>query len=671
MGRSKMRKRSRSGFVSNTSYSHKIPENIPFTPRIRRAISVPSNRNLNEKGLRVYIPLRVYQKMLALTMVATSETSAMGVVHLEKDGERTTFGQEIWVDDIHYVHNTSSSASTTLDAGDLSRLQIELMQSGIDLLGFRLWFHTHYNFNVFWSGTDKNTAINVLENSRWTLSIVMNQKQELLARVDKYRPTHVEYDNVPIYIVNDVRKSQWDLWCEEAKSKINTSVIDTSNKILSKEFEEYMRSQGMVVDNTDVKKVESEVEVVADPFGIPQDNRPTGGNILYLPGSEVSDEENELLAHFGIVEDTIGLIENEVEPPEVEDTQDTEVDGEKTYFEYSCSCGNEMLVDNDDLKFRCSGCKQLFVNNDAVQRKEIENQKKKESVVVKVANPAADGDELYNFAIRVKKFLLETPAHLDDFIGVTNKDIIPPEKSDCENYIATVLESFTITKEPELIARSDFYKRKVDDELRFFGSYGIFRMYYSRKTKKILACREHPTIDTTINIPFKSFISGEMVKECCIPVLNKNGVLTIRSLACSDRSDDLRYYYNVIKKSFFYNFLPTIKDERTECPNTVPIETLPNNDLKKIITSALKFVGEKEKTIRLEQRSNRNGMSVDTGRDTRPSQSYISGGTYKRDDYIYHGGYYGGNYQGGYYNRERDELERVFLRLDPENISND
>ena len=234
--------------------------NLPM-PTIRRQIGqVGSRPDCKEKGLRVYIPLSVYHKMAALTMVAESETSAMGFVHLEHNGKPSTIGQEIWVDELCFVNNTSSTAATTLHPDDLSKVMIEQMRQGKDMMYFRLWFHTHYNFDVFWSGTDRHASSKTLENSRWTLSIVMNQRQELRACVDVYRPDHHWYDEVPIYLVMDCPTSKWKRWCRQAKSKINSEQLIHGNMgDLSQEFIEKLRSQGRVVTRDDAKNNRAEV----------------------------------------------------------------------------------------------------------------------------------------------------------------------------------------------------------------------------------------------------------------------------------------------------------------------------------------------------------------------------------------------------------------------------
>ena len=235
---------------------------MPIDSKIRFQIGKIGNRSADKNALSVYIPKRVYDKMLALTMSASSETSALGMVHLEKDGKPDSVGNEIWVDDLHFINNESTSSSTILDPKGVAQLMEKIIDEQGDekLLNLRLWFHTHYTFQVFWSSTDHNTAKNTLENGRWTLSIVMNQKQELLARVDIYRPTHKYYNHLPIYLVLDVEKSRWKKHCKDAKGKINTTPIERTigKENLSKEFIDYVRNSGGIIDKSDVKQVEIE-----------------------------------------------------------------------------------------------------------------------------------------------------------------------------------------------------------------------------------------------------------------------------------------------------------------------------------------------------------------------------------------------------------------------------
>lgn len=414
--------------------------NRDVLPRIRRQIGeLASRADPKESGLRVYIPLRVYHKMSALTMVADSETSAMGMVHLETNSERVKIGQEIWVDDIHYVHNTSSTAATTLDPADLSKTLIEMIKDGQDTSYMRLWFHTHYNFGVFWSGTDQRTAEETLENSRWTLSIVMNQKHELLARVDIYRPDLVTHHNVPIYLVMDAPKTKWARQCRQAAAKINRAPISEGRlSELSEEFIEQMRSRGLVVDQTDVKKKRGKKK----------------------------GKQNKLkqIAHPSPKKDEGGIVH------------------------HHCVCGVTLEILRSKLEkdpnFSCPKCKQNWVMNNVKAlgaNQEAEDKTEQKTV-----------DDLYHQAIEEADIVRLTcdKTRLDGM--PVNELWLGDEDEEVDDYTTRMREELTTVTSPDYLDADDFVNEM--SHLQYLGSYGAMRVYW-RDSNRTFACTDdHPTL---------------------------------------------------------------------------------------------------------------------------------------------------------------------------------
>lgn len=202
------------------------------------------------------IPLKVYQKMIAMTMAADCEISSMGLVHLEGD-------QEIWVDSIHFLKTEGSSAATVLDPSSVSKLMIDLIKKKINTNRLKLWFHTHYNFNVFWSGTDDNTAKVQLQNSKWNLSIVMNQAHEMLCRIDIYQPEYEMFNHIPVYLVLDMPEVEW----QEYKTRVDRTLskghhrmfMDDERSDDADDLRNYMRSKGMIFNRDDLSDREKEL----------------------------------------------------------------------------------------------------------------------------------------------------------------------------------------------------------------------------------------------------------------------------------------------------------------------------------------------------------------------------------------------------------------------------
>ena len=142
--------------------------------------------NAHSSGIEVHVEQHVKDKMEGWCSAANSEVSGLFCVNL-LNGIFTVY-------DVFLPEQQGSSGFTKMDGYATGRLYGYLQRkygvSGMaDLKG---WWHTHYNFGVFWSGTDDDTAqSNAQLAEDWSLSIVINQKGDWLARVDVVSPIPV------------------------------------------------------------------------------------------------------------------------------------------------------------------------------------------------------------------------------------------------------------------------------------------------------------------------------------------------------------------------------------------------------------------------------------------------------------------------------------------------
>jgi len=63
----------------------------------------------------------------------------------------------------------------------------------------KLWWHSHVNMDVFWSGTDMDT-IKQLGNGGWFLNSVFNLKEEIKTCISMTDPMKLFIDDIPTYI---------------------------------------------------------------------------------------------------------------------------------------------------------------------------------------------------------------------------------------------------------------------------------------------------------------------------------------------------------------------------------------------------------------------------------------------------------------------------------------
>lgn len=133
------------------------------------------------------------------------EISGLGLVEKREDGS-------LYVPDIFLLTQEVSGAETDLDPAAVAKFLDDKLQEKIIVDGeevdfpvenIKLWWHSHVNMGVFWSGTDSATC-NRLDNEspeeNWYLSIVGNKRGDRLARVDVFQPHRMWQNEVRIEV---------------------------------------------------------------------------------------------------------------------------------------------------------------------------------------------------------------------------------------------------------------------------------------------------------------------------------------------------------------------------------------------------------------------------------------------------------------------------------------
>jgi hypothetical protein len=83
-----------------------------------------------------------------------------------------------------------------MDQDDVARLLTELAAEGVEGQ-LRAWVHSHADMEVFWSNTD-DRCIEGLQGNPYTVSVVVNRKGDVRARIDVFHPIRVVIDDVPV-----------------------------------------------------------------------------------------------------------------------------------------------------------------------------------------------------------------------------------------------------------------------------------------------------------------------------------------------------------------------------------------------------------------------------------------------------------------------------------------
>lgn len=140
---------------------------------------------------------QAYGDIFALTQMARDEISGLGHAHTDDDGN-------VIIDKIVLLKQQASAAHATLDQQAVADYMLGLMEveeAGWEgsLKSLCVWWHSHANMDVFWSGTDQGTISRFMQASDWLVSVVVNKKKQILGRIDWKRP-RITINNVGVYI---------------------------------------------------------------------------------------------------------------------------------------------------------------------------------------------------------------------------------------------------------------------------------------------------------------------------------------------------------------------------------------------------------------------------------------------------------------------------------------
>lgn len=123
---------------------------------------------------------QAFLKLKYFTQGADSEISGLGTSEIISP-------TLILITDIFIFPQVSSLAGTVLDEEALAKFLYKKTKKNEDVSKINVWFHTHSSFSVFWSLTDEHT-IETTTSNNYMISIVANNKLEILGRLDVYKP---------------------------------------------------------------------------------------------------------------------------------------------------------------------------------------------------------------------------------------------------------------------------------------------------------------------------------------------------------------------------------------------------------------------------------------------------------------------------------------------------
>lgn len=169
------------------------------------------------------------------------------------DGEVSLLGRverlnsDFLVTEVHLLEQETTMASTELDSEAIARFLTELVEKGEDPSTYKLWVHSHVDFEVFWSATDEATCRRF--QNKWMLSMVANRRRDYLGRIDVYEPIHLSAE-LPVRVYTQLQDEEIEEIKEEIKQKVKhrtwnfySSELNYGRWWIDKEEEELQKSR--------------------------------------------------------------------------------------------------------------------------------------------------------------------------------------------------------------------------------------------------------------------------------------------------------------------------------------------------------------------------------------------------------------------------------------------
>lgn len=141
----------------------------------------------------VVIKEEVYDKLFKFVNDAKGEVSGFGKV--------SKTGNKFCIEDIFCPEQRNTGASTIINSKYISRMMIEMAKRGLDSENWRLWWHSHADMQVFFSGIDLDTIDNFVQFGKkdfYMISMVVNKREQVLCRIDFKTFIDFSISNIPV-----------------------------------------------------------------------------------------------------------------------------------------------------------------------------------------------------------------------------------------------------------------------------------------------------------------------------------------------------------------------------------------------------------------------------------------------------------------------------------------
>lgn len=161
---------------------------------------------------RVFITPEAKQRLDLYIEAADGEISGLGTV--------SRLGNDFLITAVHLFEQVCTGASTDLSSEDVAKFLLASVRAGLETDQLKLWWHSHVNMGVFWSGTDETTASRF--GNGFMLAVVGNKRGEFLARLDLYEPIRLTLDCLQFEVRQEPTEAMRAEVMAEVAAKVKT-----------------------------------------------------------------------------------------------------------------------------------------------------------------------------------------------------------------------------------------------------------------------------------------------------------------------------------------------------------------------------------------------------------------------------------------------------------------
>jgi len=169
----------------------------------------------------IFITSRAFHRLKLLLRLCPAEIAGLGYVTPRPDG--------FLIQDVFALPQRVTDSDAELDPEALLAFLSGFVADGGDPSSLQFWWHSHVDGELYWSPTDLETIERFPGNR--VISVVGNQKGELLCRLDLFAPRRERLEDLPLVLAEDDGESatldletlRREVWAE-IKAKVRVRI---------------------------------------------------------------------------------------------------------------------------------------------------------------------------------------------------------------------------------------------------------------------------------------------------------------------------------------------------------------------------------------------------------------------------------------------------------------